>query len=86
MLFCEAQSQVDVEKLFHANPPSLSPKRPANAEASLSQQSNDPANAILSEVFDDDLKPYRGSRHDEFDYALTKVFQFNTDSLPNYFM
>lgn len=66
VIFCAAQSQVDVDKLFHANPPPLAPNRPVNTPRPL------PA---ISELFDDELKPYRGSRHDEFDWALTKVFK-----------
>lgn len=70
VILCRAQSQVDVDKLFHANPPSLSPNRPANAQRPLSSQNTDPS---IIGIFDEDFKPFRGSRHDEFDWALTKV-------------
>lgn len=69
----EAQSQVDVDKLFHANPPSLTPNRPANTQK-IQQSNNEPANNVITELFDDDFSPFRGSRHDEFDWALIKVF------------
>lgn len=76
-MFCAAQSQVDVDKLFHANPPSLAPNRPPNAQrpvqAHTQTQSIDSTNPAITELFEDELKPYRGSRHDEFDWALTKV-------------
>lgn len=79
VFFCDAQSQVDVDKLFHANPPSFAPNRsPPNAQRPQQVQSNpqniDATNPVITELFDDELKPYRGSRHDEFDWALTKVF------------
>ncbi|XP_055302785.1 serine protease inhibitor 27A-like [Sitodiplosis mosellana] len=72
VIFCDAQSQVDVDKLFHANPPSLSPNRPPNVQRPLQAQAQsiDSTNPIFES--DDELKPYRGSRHDEFDWALTK--------------
>lgn len=75
VIFCDAQSQVDVDKLFHANPPSLAPNRSPNAQRPLQVQSQgiDASNPVITELFDDELKPYRGSRHDEFDWALTKV-------------
>lgn len=70
-----AQTQVDVDKLFHANPPSLTPSRPANANTQkIQQSSNEPSNNIITDLFDDDFSPFRGSRHDEFDWALIKVF------------
>lgn len=69
MIFSSAQSQVDVDKLFHANPPSLSPNRPMNAQRPQSNQNTDE----ISEVFDGDFKLFRGPRHDEFDWSLTKV-------------
>lgn len=72
MICCYAQSQVDVDKLFHANPPSLSPSKPSNANKP--PQSDNFANGAIAE--DDEFNPYRGSRHDEFDFALTKVFLF----------
>lgn len=71
VVLCAAQSQVDVDKLFHANPPSLSPNRPINAQKPLSNQNADPS---IVGIFDEDFKPFRGSRHDEFDWALTKVY------------
>lgn len=71
VVYCKADSQVDIDKLFHANPPSLSPNKPANAQKQ--QNSADPVNSVISEVFEDDFNPYRGSRHDEFDWALIKV-------------
>lgn len=74
VVFCEPQTQVDVDKLFHANPPSLSQNGPKDAQKPASANF-EPANAVLSDIFDDDLKPYRGSRHDEFDWALTKVLK-----------
>lgn len=74
-------AQVDVDRLFHANPPTLS--QPAGAPAAAAavapgaQKPNgaqqDPMSQYLGDVFDDDFIPYRGSRHDEFDFALTKV-------------
>lgn len=77
-VFCAAQSQVDIDKLFHANPPSLAPNRPQNAQRPVQAQSQtqsiDSTNPVITELFEDELKPYRGSRHDEFDWALTKVF------------
>lgn len=66
-------STIDVEKLFHANPPSLSPNGPINAQKPVQHYSNDPSNSVIIDTFDDDFNPYRGSRHDEFDWALTKV-------------
>lgn len=54
-------SYVDVDKLFHVNPSStLSPNRAAN---------------VPTEAFDETLnfQVFRGPRHDEFDWALTKV-------------
>lgn len=83
VIFCNAQSQVDVDKLFHANPPSLAPNRAPNAQRpQLAQaQSIDSTNPVSD--FEDELKPYRGSRHDEFDWALTKVFQKNLVFLTN---
>lgn len=79
MIFSAAQSQVDVDKLFHANPPSLAPNRPPNGQRPTQtqpqSQSIDSINPVASELFEDELKPYRGSRHDEFDWALTKVFK-----------
>lgn len=69
VIFCNAQSQVDVDKLFHANPPSLVPNKAPNVQRPPQAQAQ---NNPVSE-FDDELKPYRGSRHDEFDWALTKV-------------
>lgn len=65
-----AQSEVDVDKLFHANPPVLSPIKQANAQK---QQQTDPANSVVADFSEDEFNPYRGSRHDEFDWALTKV-------------
>lgn len=73
VVLCAAQSQVDVDKLFHANPPSLSQSRPMNAQKPVSNQNADPS---ITGIFDEDFKPFRGSRHDEFDWALTKVFIF----------
>lgn len=66
---------MDIDKLFHANPPSLSPSGPTNAQKPVQQQSFGPGNSVISEVFEDEFNPYRGSRHDEFDWALTKVCQ-----------
>lgn len=71
VIFCNAQSQVDVDKLFHANPPSLAPNKPSNVQRPLQAQAQAQNNPVSE--FDDELKPYRGSRHDEFDWALTKV-------------
>lgn len=70
-------AQVDVDRLFHANPPTLAPN--ANQPAAASPQKpaataqQDPSMGLLGDIFDDDFNPYRGSRHDEFDFALTKV-------------
>lgn len=47
---------VDVDKLFHANPPSLTSRVSSEADNEIS-----------------DFKIFRGPRHDEFDWALTKV-------------
>lgn len=83
VILCRAQSQVDVDKLFHANPPSLSPNRPANAQRPQSIQNADPSSSAISGIFDEDFKPFRGSRHDEFDWALTKVLISFTKILLN---
>lgn len=71
VILSSAQSQVDIDidKLFHANPPSLSPNGPTNVQRPLANQNNDRPNDDMAEVFD----PFRGSRHDEFDWSLTKV-------------
>lgn len=65
-----AQSEVDVDKLFHANPPVLSPIKLTNTQK---QQQIDPSNSVATDFSEDEFNPYRGSRHDEFDWALTKV-------------
>lgn len=71
-----AQSEVDVDKLFHANPPVLSSSKPANAQKPLQ---TDSANSV-ADFSEDEFNPYRGSRHDEFDWALTKkVLDANDD-------
>ncbi|XP_031618765.1 serine protease inhibitor 27A-like [Contarinia nasturtii] len=57
-----AKAEIDVQKLFHVNPPNLSPTE-------SSQESN-------TEVVDDFFVPYREPRHDEFDYSLTKKVLF----------
>lgn len=68
-----AQSEVNVDRLFHANPPTLTPN--ANQPVAVQQPivTQDPMAALVNDIFDDDFNPYRGSRHDEFDFALTKV-------------
>lgn len=73
VIFSSAQSQIEVDKLFHANPPSLSSNRPVNAQSPQSNQNADRPNDDISEVFDGDFKLFRGPRHDEFDWSLTKV-------------
>lgn len=76
VIFCNAQPQVDVDKLFHANAPSLAPNKSPNAQRPLQAQAqNNPASEL-----DDELKPYRGSRHDEFDWALTKVLKLSASN------
>lgn len=72
MIFSSAQSQpqVDVDKLFHANPPSLS-NGPINSQRPQSN-SNDQYNDEPSEV-NQNFQVFRGPRHDEFDWSLTKV-------------
>lgn len=70
VILCRAQSQVDVNKLFHANPPSLSPNRAVNVQRPQTTQN---ADSSIIGIFDEEFKPFRGSRHDEFDWALTKV-------------
>lgn len=62
-------STIDVDKLFHANPPSLSPNGLANVPKPVQHYINDPSNSVITEMFDDDFNPYRGSRHDEFDWV-----------------
>lgn len=74
VIFSSAQSQVDVDKLFHANPPSLSPNRPVNAQIPQSN-SNDQFNDETSEN-NENFQVFRGPRHDEFDWSLTKVSKF----------
>lgn len=73
VIFSSVQSQVDVDKLFHANPPSLSSNGPANAQWPQSN-SNDQHNDGMSENVDN-FQVFRGPRHDEFDWSLTKVKQ-----------
>lgn len=72
VILSSAQSQVDVDKLFHANPPSLSPNRPVNVQRPLANQNTDRINDDMSETFEGEFKVFRGSRHDEFDWSLTK--------------
>lgn len=67
VLFSSVQSEVDVDKLFHANPPSLSP----NAQRPQSN-SNDQFIDETSEA-NENFQVFRGPRHDEFDWSLTKV-------------
>lgn len=67
---------MDVDKLFHANPPSLSPNRPANVQRPYANQNTDRINDDMSETFEGEFKVFRGSRHDEFDWSLTKVNNF----------
>lgn len=66
-----AQPQVDVDKLFHANPPSLSPNSPV--QRPQSNQNTD--NGAIGGNFDgnENFRIFRGPRHDEFDWGLTKV-------------
>lgn len=71
MIFSSAQSQVDVDKLFHANPPSLSPNRPVSAQRPQSNSNDQPTDEI-SEA-NESFQVFRGPRHDEFDWSLTKV-------------
>lgn len=72
MILSGTQSQVDVDKLFHANPPSLSQNGTANVRRPQSNQNTDRTNDEISEVSDGDWL-FRGPRHDEFDWSLTKV-------------
>lgn len=69
-IFNSAQSQVDVEKLFHANPPSLSPNSPVSpqwTQPNPNDQNGEPSDTNQS------FQVFRGPRHDEFDWSLTKV-------------
>lgn len=73
-----AQSPVDVDRLFHANSPSLSP---ASAQRPQSNQNTDE----ISEFPDGDIKLSRGPRHDEFDWSLTKVSSKSSELISNAF-
>lgn len=82
-------SSVDLDRLFHANTPPLIPNsnRPGgpppqaapptfaqNAPRPVQSQPNVDSNAALpTDIFDEEFNPYRGTRHDEFDWSLTKV-------------
>lgn len=63
-----SKAQVDVDRLFHSNPPSLSPSRPVNDQRPQTNQNNDE----ISGSSDENIKLFRGPRHDEFDWSLTK--------------
>lgn len=71
LIVSAVQSEVDVDRLYHANPPELSPNR-QQAPAHNQKPIHEPSNNAITDLFDD-FNPYRGSRHDEFDWALTKV-------------
>lgn len=67
------QPEVNVDRLFHANPPTLVAGQPSITSAQKPSAQQEAMMGALGDIFDDDFIPYRGSRHDEFDFALTKV-------------
>lgn len=61
-----AQSEVDVWALFHATPPTITGQTPVSS-------------AVSNEI--PDFTPFRGPRHDEFDWALTKVSNIRYENI-----
>lgn len=72
-----AKCDVNLDSLFHAGVPTAAPVAPAPSKNTIEQQTTSDIPAQNGDVFDEfdrePFMPYRNSRHDEFDWALTKV-------------
>lgn len=73
---------VDLDRLFHSGVPTAAPQTASVNNIDQQGASDIPlANGdIFDELDHETFMPYRNSRHDEFDWALTKVRK--TNALP----
>lgn len=72
-----AKCDVNLESLFHSGVPTTAPAAQAPSVNTIEQQTTSDIPAQNGDVFDEfdrePFMPYRNSRHDEFDWAPTKV-------------
>lgn len=77
MAISTAKCDVDLDRLFHAGVPTGAPPLQASSVNTIDQPSTGDIPAQNADIFDEldheSFMPYRNSRHDEFDWALTKV-------------
>lgn len=73
------KGDVDLDRLFHSGVPTAAPQTASVNTIDQQGASDIPlANGDIFDELDHEMfMPYRNSRHDEFDWALTKVIKMN---------